>query len=272
MKIDGGKNGEGVWHAIINQMPPHKVYIEACLGSGAIIRRKRPAQYNYGIEKDPITFAAAKPSLTARPGAGLFLRHGDCFDLVPHLILSVYRDHPAHEKLIYFDPPYLKETRSQQRDLYRCEWGIDDHVRLLKLVTQLPAMVMLSGYYSKMYEHYLPPPVWRSVQFQATTRAGQRTEWLWCNFPEPVELHDYSCLGTDRTERQRIKRKKERWKAKLEKMPMLERHAVLAAIQEWRHDRPEKSEMTTGPAPKSELTAGAGNRSQLQLRSSAGGL
>ena len=37
----GGKNGAGIFQRIINQMPPHNCYIEAFLGSGAILRRKR---------------------------------------------------------------------------------------------------------------------------------------------------------------------------------------------------------------------------------------
>ena len=39
-------------------------------------------------------------------------------------------------------------------------------------------------------------------------------------------------LGEDFRERERIKRKVNRWKAKLEKMPILERRAVSAALAE----------------------------------------
>jgi DNA adenine methylase len=46
----GGKNGAGVYQTIINLMPPHQVYIEPFLGGGAIMRLKRPAQLNIGID------------------------------------------------------------------------------------------------------------------------------------------------------------------------------------------------------------------------------
>jgi len=35
---------------IINRIPPHETYIETHLGSGAVMRHKRPARLNVGIE------------------------------------------------------------------------------------------------------------------------------------------------------------------------------------------------------------------------------
>jgi hypothetical protein len=51
------------------------------------------------------------------------------------------------------------------------------------------------------------------------------------NYPEPVELHDYRYLGRNFRERERIKRKTQRWERKLRSMPALERHAIFAAMQ-----------------------------------------
>ena len=50
----GGKNGAGTYQRLINLMPPHEVYIETHLGSGALLRRKRPAKKNVGIDLDPL--------------------------------------------------------------------------------------------------------------------------------------------------------------------------------------------------------------------------
>jgi hypothetical protein len=52
------------------------------------------------------------------------------------------------------------------------------------------------------------------------------------NFAEPLELHDYRFLGKGFRERERIKRKRLRWRARLERMPALERHALMATIEE----------------------------------------
>ncbi len=56
------------------------------------------------------------------------------------------------------------------------------------------------------------------------------TEWIWMNYPAPLELHDYRYLGDTFRERERIKRKSQRWVARLKKMPVLERQALLSAI------------------------------------------
>ena len=60
--------------------------------------------------------------------------------------------------------------------------------------------------------------------------AAVATEYVWFNYPRPVELHDYRYLGKGFRERERIKRKMKRWKLRLEKMPELERQALLWAM------------------------------------------
>lgn len=52
---------------------------------------------------------------------------------------------------MYADPPYLLETRTSRRR-YRCEYTREDHERLLALLRELPAAVILSGYPSALYE------------------------------------------------------------------------------------------------------------------------
>jgi len=43
MRYDGGKGAMGCAQWIINQIPPHRVYIEPFLGGGAVLRLKAPA-------------------------------------------------------------------------------------------------------------------------------------------------------------------------------------------------------------------------------------
>lgn len=69
------------------------------------------------------------------------------------------------------------------------------------------------------------------------TRGGSpATEWLWSNFVPPAQLHDYRYVGHTFRERERIKRKTQRWKARLLKMPALERQALLVALAEVTED------------------------------------
>lgn len=78
----------------------------------------------------------------------------------------------------------------------------------------------------------------------------QATEFLWCNFPPPIALHDYRFLGVTWRERERNKRKKQRWTARFHNMRPHERHALLAAIGgAWRIPSPE-----TAPVASPVLT------------------
>lgn len=44
----GGKGN--CYQQIINQIPPHEVYIEPFLGGGYVMKAKRPAAINIGVE------------------------------------------------------------------------------------------------------------------------------------------------------------------------------------------------------------------------------
>jgi DNA adenine methylase len=134
----------------------------------------------------------------------------------------------AGQELVYCDPPYLMSTRSG-RKLYEHEMDEISHARLLRVIRELPCMVMISGYSSVLYAKTLKD--WNVASFTAVTRGGtERAEWVWYNFPRPVELHDYRYLGSDFRERERIKRKTRRWTERLKRMPTLERQALLSAI------------------------------------------
>lgn len=282
----GGKAGLGIYHRIINQIPPHDIYIEPFLGGGAIMYYKRPALLDVGVDLNGDTITAAKNYL---PWAQL--HHGDGLEYIRLLLgweiqaeMDRSRDvdrrqingrrplqfsarqkrmvEPKNRRrvappfpdpvallggpaakpriLLYCDPPYLLSTRRSQTPLYKHEVGDqspdgkDDswHTSLLNLLDALPYQIMLSGYMSKLYAKNLRAPKWRAISYQAPLRNGMTaTEYLWCNFPQPCELHDYRYLGENRRERERIKRKKTRWTNKLKVMPDLERYAILAAIQ-----------------------------------------
>ena len=114
--------------------------------------------------------------------------------------------------------------------LYNYEYTTKQHKELLEIINTLPCNVMISGYQSDLYCETLES--WNTACFQAKTRQGVATEWVWMNYQTPIELHDYRYLGNTFRERERIKRKTNRWIARLERMPILERQALMAAINE----------------------------------------
>lgn len=241
MSYPGGKCGSGVYQAIINQMPPHLQYIEPFLGGGAVMRHKRPARMNVGWDLDPDVVVRAA-DLVGRGewflgGPGVVVDHGRCrpradircADAVEQL--SMWRW--STDTLVYCDPPYLMSTRRRHRPLYRCELSEEGHRALLRVLLRQQCRVMVSGYASEMYNRALS--AWRVVRYWTTNRAGARVEeLLWCNFPEPEELHDYRYVGRDYRERERIRRRCSRWVTMLQGMTMLERRALLSTVHELR--------------------------------------
>ncbi len=157
---------------------------------------------------------------------------------------QTHSDMITPDTFIYCDPPYLMSTRSFQQNLYRHEFATEEeHRSLLSLLLQLPCRIAISGYASPLYAAMLA--CWRSITFQAQTRGGTpATEWLWMNYPEPFELHDYRYLGDTYRDRERIQRKQKRWHARLQRMSRLERYALLEAISQL---APPAARGTSGP-------------------------
>lgn len=219
MTWPGGKNGAGVYQRIINHMPPHRAYIELFLGSGAILRHKRPAELNIGIDKSQKALDLCN-SLIRTTSHNIFYRRCG----IDHLA----RSELLPNTLLYCDPPYVKSTR-KGGDLYEHEMSLEDHDRLLSLLVRTKAMVMISGYRSDFYDDALKD--FHRIDYKTMTRGGLVDESLWMNFSPPAQLHDYSFLGADYRERERIKRKKARWKTKITNMDRLERLAIMEVLE-----------------------------------------
>jgi DNA adenine methylase len=218
MKFFGGKGK--TFQQLINLMPPHEVYIETHLGGGSVIRNKRLAKRNIGIEIDPKVFQIW-PEEEKRPELELIQA-----DAV--LFLKTYQF--TGNEMVYCDPPYLRETRrNRNRKYYRYEYCVEQHLELLEVIKTIQCMVMISGYESELYKEILTG--WHIHTFDSAVRGGVNTEWVWMNYPEPIELHDYRFLGNNFRERERLKRRKENWVSRLQCMAVLERQALLCAMQ-----------------------------------------
>jgi DNA adenine methylase len=81
--------------------------------------------------------------------------------------------------LIYADPPYLPEIRTQS--VYAEEMTADDHKDLLAALVEHSGPVVLSGYASALYDDTLAG--WRRITLKPPkVEAGSsRTEVLWVN-------------------------------------------------------------------------------------------
>lgn len=213
----GGKGQYGIYQKIINLMPPHDVYIETHLGGGSIMLKKRSAERNIGIEIAPEVIEIWRKENSLE----IELIHGDA--------ISYLKDYQfTGKELIYCDPPYLRETRRNKVKLYKYDYTVEQHIELLEVIKTLPCKVMISGYESSLYKESLRG--WHSYFFQAGCHHGMGTEWIWMNYPCPVELHDYRYLGDNFRQRERIKHRTNNFLAKFKSMPVLERYALLYAL------------------------------------------
>jgi len=212
MRFPGGKGK--TYHHVINVMPPHRVYIETHLGGGAVMRHKRPAARNIGIDPDLKVVSAWSAEGLSR------------VELVRGRAEDFFAQYEFRgDELVYSDPPYHPQTRRQPR-VYNWDYSVEDHERLLALLVSLPCMVILSGYANSLYSTSLVG--WRTRTFQAKTHTDVREETLWFNFEPPQILHDSRYLGTDFRTRQTTKRRLQRLRDKVARMDPVERAVFLA--------------------------------------------
>ena len=220
----GSKASPGTIRTLMNEIPPHQERVSGFLGNCAIMRFLKPAPGKMiGFETDPAVATAWKQ------GRGVATSN---LQIVRASFLEIMERSDFDRKgvLIFLDPPYVWSTRSSKRYLY--DMHDEAHQRLLiwcRAIQQ--ADVMLCGYPNDLYTEYLP--TWRTIEFQAVTRAGtMKTEKVWMNYDRPLLLHDSRFVGADYREREKLKRRRETIYRKIERMEEDERLALFDRLRE----------------------------------------
>jgi len=199
----GGKGGSGTYQTIINQIPKHQTYVSGFLGLDAVLRIKKPARFNIGIELNEkvveIWKAARFPNKDIAP-PNLTVLQKSFFEV----------DLPCfynRSTFFYLDPPYTWEER-KSNNRYDFELSLAEHEKMLVRVMELPCMIAISCYDNDLYRKYLKD--WRKIQFDVITRGGtMATETLYMNYAAvpPSELHDTRFLGMDYRKREVTKKR-----------------------------------------------------------------
>ncbi len=235
---NGGKSGDGVYQTIINHIPPiGEKLIIGCLGHCGILRNIKPAKENYGFDVDPAVILK---------WIGLDLPYNYIIDQCD--ILKWIKENPyffSPGDFLYLDPPYLFDTRKGgNKPLYKFEWNREQHITMLKLVTELRCNIAISCYDNPLYQKHLKG--WNKITFVAQTRRGPATETLYFNYPFPTQLHDYSYIGKDYRERENISKKIKRHVSKLQALPVLERNAIIHALNDQVSELPVRTRKVCG--------------------------
>jgi len=216
---NGGKAGNGTYQQIINHIPKCDVFVDAMVGNGGIFYNLALPALTHINDIDPLVIAKHDVSSCATK----IIKSN-----VDYKSLIVKYSGNTGTVFMYFDPPYLFETRKSQKPIYRHEWADQDHHVFLAAACIAEFNVMISHYPCPLYDETLKG--WYTHDFQSMTRQGLRTERIYMNYAPPVILQDFRYIGKDYRERQRIKRKIERHINRLEKMPADERTAILSSI------------------------------------------
>lgn len=216
MTYPGGKGQ--LFRRLINLIPEHDTYIEAYLGMGAVLRNKRPARMSIGIESDPEVLNKWRGDEVPN----LHLVQGDALEF-----LTTYPFKGT--EFIYLDPPYLPTTR-RCSVIYRHECTWSDHEDLLGVLLNLPCRAMISGYGSDLYTERLHG--WHELTFRTGSHGCARVESVWLNYAPPTIPADLQWVGESYRDRQRIRRKQERLRAKIAGLPDVER----ALLFDWMRD------------------------------------
>lgn len=83
------------------------------------------------------------------------------------------------DALIYFDPPYVTDTRAQG-DRYRLETDNNFHIEAAELLRNAAGYVVVSGYACDLYTELYESHGWHRVDKEAQTNSGgKRIESLW---------------------------------------------------------------------------------------------
>lgn len=100
--------------------------------------------------------------------------------------LRVIRRFDDPRALFYVDPPYLSKTRSNRwgTSAYRYEYSDEQHIELNRLLMQVQATVIISGYPSELYDSLYTG--WQRVEREGQVDRGSNgkrktTEVLWIN-------------------------------------------------------------------------------------------
>lgn len=212
----GSKAANGAWQKIISEIPRCEIFVEAMAGSAVISEKLK------GLCSIVINDLDGSVTEKIQPAPGLTIENQDYQCIIDRYDCEVPRT------VFYFDPPYLMETRSHKKRLYKFDWADVDHYRFLRAVRRVKSPCLISHYPCELYDFVLRN--WRKILYQSMTRGGVRTECLYMNFPQPALLANYKFIGENFTDRQRVQRKIARLIARLNKETGQERAAILSSI------------------------------------------
>lgn len=225
----GNKNIPGVYQKIINEIPFHNNYYELFCGGASIAKLlydpiSSVVKYNLNdIDKSVCTILKTKIS-TLDLNNNISITSKNYLDIMQSDLSLAGVD-----TFVFMDPPYLHETRKNNINLYKYEMNESDHMQLLLSSLQLKCNLMIIHPVCNLYDEVLKG--WRKKILKIRYHNKTSIECLYMNYEKPNILQSDLYLGSNRTDRQRIKRKANRFISKLSTLPEQERNYILNQIR-----------------------------------------
>jgi len=232
----GNKKIEGLYQWIINHIPKHKAYYEPFAGSAAIafLLPDRP----HKVISDCNRSTTDQLTCRIQGRSGIEVINCNAFSLIEDIQSKLYGPEATVKNdfmdptdiFVYMDPPYRIGSRHSKKELYEYELTDADHLRLVAMVSgKAKYNCMISHYRDPLYDSLVDQHGWIRIEKKVRYHTRTVTECLYMNY-ELGELQTYQYLGKDCWDRQRIKRKLDKIEAKLLKLPLHERLAVIDRI------------------------------------------
>jgi hypothetical protein len=221
----GSKNGSGVYQNIINVFPKHDIYIEAFLGSAAILKKKVASAINIGIDIDS---SLAK---FYDAGHGFEFVNANSISFLKAAVPLLNMLHAAGQKILcYCDPPYVISSRRSSNLLYKKEMSNHVHIEFLNVIIMAKFYVVISAYRCELYEKMLLHYEWHSKDFYTVTRQGKAIETIYYNFPPDLPKHEYTYVGDNFRERAAAKGRVSRNLSKINAMSADESNWLISEL------------------------------------------
>lgn len=216
----GNKSLPNLLPHILGLIPIHSTYFELFAGSAQVLLAKAPAKHSAVVDIDD--FQISQLSITTPPGT----------TVINSCAIKWLEDNAsaAADVFVYADPPYIISTRLSQSSIYNHEMSDADHFRFLAAARAFKGKMIISHYKCAAYDSALP--TWNCRTVKVSCSGIIATEALYYNFPENLMRAQPFKAGIDKTDRQRIKRKAERWFNNFCKLPVYEQQALLKRIKE----------------------------------------
>jgi site-specific DNA-adenine methylase len=199
----------------MNRLPKSKRYFSLFFGGGGLENSNYTADaFFVCAEKNPECKKFEIPSMA-------IIEFSDYKDLLEENVF-------IQEDFIFSDPPYMFSTRSSGKKYYKYEFTTKNHIEFLNYMISLPCKIMITHPECDLYNEYLKG--WSKEELNYMTRNGWFKDTVWTNYnTADIELLNYDCLGTDFTDRQRIKRQRNNI---VNKFKNLDNHVRLAIVKE----------------------------------------